>query len=281
MSSTIPIISMVTCSYQQGKYIDATIRSVLEQNYPSLEYIVMDGGSSDETLEILQRHSDRIDYWVSEPDGGQTDALIKGFKRSRGEIMGWLCSDDLLLPDALRTVARFFDENPDVEAVYGDALWIDGFGHIIRPKREIAFSQFILRFDHNYVPQPSMFWRKSVFEKVGGLDSRFNLSMDADLWDRFAQTTKIAHIPELLSCMRYHPEQKTRMLRANGHLEGAVIRRRSRLGRMTPLGSTLQWIARAMRLVTKLATGRYMQPVPNNISSYLERYRISTDARDD
>lgn len=105
--------------------------------------------------------------------------------------------------------------------------------------------------------------------------------MDADLWDRFAQTTKIAHIPELLSCMRYHPEQKTRMLEANGHIEGAEIRRRSRLGRMTTLSSTLQWIARVMRLVTKLATGRYMQPVPSNISRYLERYRISTEARED
>jgi glycosyltransferase involved in cell wall biosynthesis len=276
MTSTSSI-SVVTCSYQHGKFIDATIRSVLEQQYPGLEYIIMDGGSSDGTLDILKRYSTQVEYWVSEPDDGQTDALIKGFKRCRGEIMGWLCSDDLLLPGALQVVADFFAEHPHVEAVYGDAIWIDGKGELIRQKREIPFSQFLMRFDHNYVPQPSMFWRRSVFERVGGLNPRFDLAMDADLWDRFAQSTRIAHIDKFLSCMRYYPEQKTRALRSVGEVETMEIASRSRLGRVMPLRSTLHYAARVTRLLVKLVTGRYVPAVPADILTSLERFRINDD----
>jgi glycosyltransferase involved in cell wall biosynthesis len=279
MNSTLPKISIVTCSYQQANFIDATIRSVLEQDYPALEYIVMDGGSTDGTVDILQRHNDQIDYWVSQPDDGQTDALNKGFMHSSGGIMGWLCSDDLLLPGALHTVATFFEAHPDVEAVYGDALWIDRSGQLIRQKREIPFSRFLLRYDHNYVPQPSMFWRRSLFNRVGGLDPRFDLAMDADLWDRFSKATRIAHIPVLLSCMRYYPEQKTRALHTTGRTEHTEIQSRSRLSHFAPLRSVLQWLARGSRLFAKLATGRYALSVPGPILGALERFRIPDEAR--
>jgi glycosyltransferase involved in cell wall biosynthesis len=278
MPATSPItISIVTCSFQQGEYIDATLRSVLEQDYPGLEYIVMDGGSRDGTVDILRRYSGRLDYWVSEPDAGQTDALIKGFARSRGEIMGWLCSDDLLLPNALATVGRFFAEHPEIDAVYGDALWIDRGGNLIRPKREIAFSRFMLRFDHNYVPQPSMFWRRRVFDQVGGLNPRFSLAMDSDLWDRISQVTKIAHIPSFLSCMRYYPEQKTRALRPAGQIEDSEIRGRSRWAKWTFTARTLSGIARVQRRVTKLVTGAYRSTVPAAVITDLERFRIGGD----
>lgn len=115
------------------------IRSVIEQNYEGLEYIVMDGGSSDETVDILRRYENHIDYWTSAKDAGQTDALIKGLSRSSGEVMGWLCSDDLLLPNALKTVGQLFADLPEVDAVYGDALWIDRSGKLIRPTKEISF----------------------------------------------------------------------------------------------------------------------------------------------
>ena len=108
-------ISIVTCSYQQGRYLDATMRSVLEQEKADVEYIVMDGGSRDNSVDVIKRHADRLHYWVSEPDGGQTDALIKGFNLATGDIMGWLCSDDLLLPGALELVARYFEQHPEVE----------------------------------------------------------------------------------------------------------------------------------------------------------------------
>ncbi|HYD34412.1 MAG TPA: glycosyltransferase family 2 protein, partial [Methylophilaceae bacterium] len=132
-------ISIVTCSYQQGRYLDATMRSVLEQENAEVEYIVMDGGSTDNSVEVIRRYEDQLRFWVSEKDKGQTDALIKGFNRATGDIMGWLCSDDLLLPGALELVSRYFEEHPEVDAVYGDSLWIDGDGNFIRPKKEMGF----------------------------------------------------------------------------------------------------------------------------------------------
>src|SRR5919112_5052179 len=135
-----PKISVITPSFNQGRYIESTIKSVLDQGYPNLEYIIMDGGSRDGSKEIIQRYSDRLAHWNSEPDGGQTDALAKGFGRAAGEIMGWLCSDDLLEPHALREVAEKFVRNPDWQVVYGDSQWIDGKGCLIRPIKEIDFN---------------------------------------------------------------------------------------------------------------------------------------------
>ena len=128
---------MVTPSFNQGQYIEATIKSVLDQGYPNLEYIIMDGGSTDGTVEILEKYSDQLTYWVSEPDEGQTDALIKGFDRASGDILCWLCSDDLFEARTLQEVAETFVEHPDWEVVYGDSFWIDADGRPIRFKREI------------------------------------------------------------------------------------------------------------------------------------------------
>ena len=140
MSHALPKISIVTCSYQQGRYLDATMRSVLEQRYADVEYIVIDGASTDNSVDIIRRYADRLHYWVSEPDAGQTDALIKGFKHSTGEIQGWLCSDDLLLPGALEQVSRFFAEHPEVDAAYGDSIWIDSAGAATLARWRISLS---------------------------------------------------------------------------------------------------------------------------------------------
>ncbi|MDE2000233.1 MAG: glycosyltransferase, partial [Burkholderiales bacterium] len=154
--------SIVTCSYQQGRFLDATMRSVLDQGYPNLEYIVIDGGSKDQSVQVIESHSSRLSYWVSEKDRGQTHALSKGFERATGDILGWLCSDDLLLPGALQRVARFFEAYPEVDFVYGNAFWIDAQGQFIRPKKEMPWNKFIFLFDHNYVAQPATFWRRSL-----------------------------------------------------------------------------------------------------------------------
>lgn len=281
-SSPLPTISLVTCSYQQGKYLDATLRSVLDQGYPALEYHVIDGGSRDGSIDILHRHEAALAGWVSEPDKGQTDALIKGFARSSGEIQGWLCSDDLLLPGALHKVGEFFAAHPEVDAVYGDSLWIDASGHYISPKREMAFSRFVFLFDHNFIPQPSMFWRRSLYERVGGLDASFNLAMDSDLWERFSRVTRLVHLPEWLSCMRYYPEQKTRSLRPQGRVEDASIRRRSPLARLPLLAPLLapplHALARAQRIARKLLAGGYGAKPPADILAALEPYRITEEA---
>lgn len=265
-------ISIVTCSYQQARYLDATMRSVLEQSPAGVEYIVIDGGSTDGSADIIRLHAASLHYWVSERDRGQTDALIKGFSHATGDIQGWLCSDDLLLPGALDTVTHFFERHPEVQAAYGDSLWIDGAGRYLRPKKEMGFSRFALLFDHNYISQPSMFWRRELYEEVGGLDPHFNLAMDADLWERFSQKTHIAHIPAYLSCMRYYPEQKTRAQRPNSMQEYEEIRRRSVL--QEPLWPALRGVARLQRIACKLAAGGYLAQPPAALVSALERYRI-------
>ena len=268
------IFSIVTCSYQQGRFLEATIRSVLDQNHPYLEYIVLDGGSTDESVEILRRYDDAISYWHSECDAGQTDALARGIDRASGEYIGWLCSDDLLLPGALQIVSDFFESHPEVQAVYGDALWIDAQGEFLRPKKEIQFNRFIFHYDHNYIPQPSMFWRRELYQKVGGLNRRFNLAMDADLWDRFAQVTSIAHIPQYLSCMRFYPEQKTRSMRSEGAREDDEIRARSALAKYPSAQSWLRHLARLQRRLLRLAGGAYFERVPPQLLDGLARYRI-------
>lgn len=269
-----PKISIVTCSYQQGRYLDATMRSVLDQAYPDLEYIVIDGCSSDESTTVIRAHEQELAYWISEPDRGQTDALIKGFNRARGEICGWLCSDDLLLPGALQKVAEFFATHPQVAAVYGDALWIDAAGDYIRPKREMGFNRFVFLFDHNYIAQPSMFWRRDLYERVRGLDRDFNLAMDADLWERFSRHTRIGHLPEYLSCMRYYPEQKTRAMRPQGRLEDARIRARSALARLPGATPLLQPLARLQRVLAKSMAGGYWGGPAAGQLQALQRYRI-------
>ena len=271
--------SIVTCSYQQGRYLEATIRSVLDQKYANLEYIVFDGGSSDESVEILRRYDDAIAYWHSASDAGQTDALANGIDRATGELIGWLCSDDLLLPGALHAVAKFFDEHPDVQAVYGDALWIGAQGEFLRSKKEIEFNRFIFHYDHNYIPQPSMFWRRQLYDRVGGLNRKFNLAMDADLWDRFSQVTQIAHLPQYLSCMRYYPEQKTRALRAQGAREDEEIRARSSLARYTPMQPMFRGLARLQRRLSRFVIGAYFDRVPPHLIDDLRRYRIMGEQR--
>ena len=275
-----PRISIVTCSYQQARYLDVAMRSVIQQDYPELEYIVIDGGSTDGSREIIERHAASLAYWVSERDRGQTDALRKGFKQASGEICAWLCSDDLLLPGALRTVAAFFRARPDFSAVYGDALWIDREGRFLRPKKEIGFNRFVLLHDHNYIPQPSMFWRRRLYDAVGGLDPEFDLAMDADLWHRFSARGRIAHIPRYLSCMRYYPEQKTRQRRGDAALEDGLIRTRDEAGRARAVARRARRIAaRCLRIAAKVAAGGYGASVPHEHLEWLKRWALTAAAK--
>lgn len=271
-------ISIVTCSYQQGAYLDATLRSVLDQRYPSLEYIVIDGGSTDGSVAVIERHQQSLAHWVSERDHGQTDALIKGFAHARGEVQGWLCSDDLLLPGALHRIGAFFAAHPGVQAVYGDSLWIDANGDFLRPKKEGAFFRHAFLFDHNFIPQPSMFWRRSLYEQVGGLDRRFNLAMDSDLWERFSRHTRIAHIPQYLSCMRFYPQQKTRSMRPQGRLEDEEIRNRCRLAAWPGLQPLNRLTGTALRVGAKLVAGGYGAVVDESVVAALKPYHLASAA---
>jgi glycosyltransferase involved in cell wall biosynthesis len=252
-----PTISIVIPSYNQGRFIEATLRSLIDQDYPNLELLIIDGGSKDESVEIIRRYADRITYWVSEPDRGQTDALIKGFERAAGDIEGWLCSDDLHEPWTLREVAQFFIQHPAARAVYGDSSWIDIHGNPIKPKREHAFNRFIWTYDYNFIPQPSTFWRRELYEQVGGLDPTIEVAIDGDLWIRFADVTTLHHVRRYWSRMRLYPEQRNQRLRAQSNAEDAKMRRRYIGDEALASRKAKKVMAKSTRIAWKLATGCY------------------------
>lgn len=252
-----PKISVVTPSFNHAGYIEKTIKSVLDQKYPNLEYIIIDGGSEDGSVEIIERYSEHLAHWVSEPDEGQTHALIKGFQRATGDIMGWLCSDDLYEPHTLHEVADIFMRNPGWQVVYGDGMWMDGDGNPTKAKKEIDFNRFIFMHDFNYVPQPSTFWRRGIYERVGGLDPRWNLAMDTDLWARFAELTELHHVPRQWSRVHYYPEQKTFRLLDDKYREDALIRSRYLAEEPAWSRRTKRVAAKGLRVAMKLRRGAY------------------------
>jgi glycosyltransferase involved in cell wall biosynthesis len=250
-------ISIVTPSLNQGEFIEDTIQSVIGQAYPNLEYVVVDGGSTDQTLKVLEKYRKHITHLIVEPDEGQTDALIKGFSLATGEIMGWLNSDDLLEANALSEVAEFFSCRTDTDFVYGDAIWLERNGRFLKSKKEIGFRRFIWLYDHNYIPQPSAFWRRTLYDKVGGLDSSFNLAMDADLFDRFSSETQMTHVRKYWSRMRWYPEQKNQALRTDSEREMASIRNRNGCAIKGLRNSVNHAAARIARIGLKALTGCY------------------------
>jgi glycosyltransferase involved in cell wall biosynthesis len=252
-----PKISVVVPSFNQAVFLEPALRSILDQNYHNLELIVIDGGSTDGSPEIIRHYSDQLSYWVSEPDGGQTYGLIKGFAKSTGEIQCWINSDDLMAAGCLAEVADFFTKRPEAMAVYGNATWIDRGGRELREQREIDFYRFIWLHSYNYIPGMSMYWRRSLYERVGGLDPAFDLAMDSDLWDRFSQVTRIHHVRRNWSYMRYYPEQKTRALSERSDAEFAAIQARHGAFRHSPKFRLKKLIAQMLRVSMKFASGCY------------------------
>lgn len=203
------LVSIVTPSFNQGSFIAETIASILDQDYSDLEYLVVDGGSTDRTLEILRGFGDRF-RWVSEPDRGQSDAINKGWRKARGEILAWLNSDDLYRPGAVRKVVAFFKQHPGVDLVYGNCDSIDERGDVIeRHHMRSANALDLLRSPVSLIAQPATFFRRHVLETVGFLDERLYYTMDFDYWIRVASRHAIAHLPECLAAMRIHGEAKT------------------------------------------------------------------------
>lgn len=254
-------LSIVIPSYNQARFIGETLASLVNQrdiDPEDLEIIVIDGGSTDETMTIIQRYADRLAYVVSEPDRGQTHALIKGFQRSTGTLQGWLCSDDLLEPTTVREVLDFFLTHPEVCFVYGDAVWIDRDSRFIRNKKEIDFNWFIWTYYYNYIPQPATFWRRTLYEEVGGLDEQFDLAMDADLWARFALRTRPAHVRKSWARIRTYPDQKTQRLAMRSRAEDRLIRERMGAVFGGPIRTQLLfYYARSLRIARKFIAGGY------------------------
>jgi glycosyltransferase involved in cell wall biosynthesis len=220
-----PKISIITASYNQGHFIEETIRSVLLQGYPNLEYIVIDGGSTDNTLKILKRYQSEISVCISEPDNGQSHALNKGFHLATGEILAWLNSDDLYFPNTLRDVALAFDSQP-VDIVIGGCQTIRNFSrlpimtshHCTLPMNKMTLLSFekMLDFQGSWLKgdfffQPEVFWTKQIWDKVGSrVDEKLHFAMDYELWLRLTKAkARILHIPENLAIFRIHDRQKT------------------------------------------------------------------------
>jgi len=222
----LPKISIVTPSYNQAAFIERTIQSVLNQNYPNLEYIIIDGGSTDGSVEIIRKYSDKLAYWVSEKDKGQTHAINKGFHRATGEIVAWLNSDDLYCPNALETVAKTFMANKKVDLVFGNTFLVDKDDAVLRDICNVPFWWPALIVTGVTLPQPSTFWKRSLFEKYGFLDENMCCEMDYEFFARIGQQIKARHIPIKLSCFRLHHKQKTETLLDIRATEIAAIRKR-------------------------------------------------------
>ena len=206
-----PLVSIVTPSFNQGRFLEATIRSVLDQNYPALEYAVQDGGSKDESVAVMEKYRGLLVHAESRKDNGQAHAINLGFAHAiRGEIMAYLNSDDLLLPGTLNTVARYFAEHPDVDVVYGHRVNIDTDGREVGRWVLPAHSDRMLIWA-DYVPQETMFWRRRIWDKAGGrIDESFHFALDWDLLLRFREAgAKFVRLPRFLGAFRIHASQKT------------------------------------------------------------------------
>jgi glycosyltransferase involved in cell wall biosynthesis/2-polyprenyl-3-methyl-5-hydroxy-6-metoxy-1,4-benzoquinol methylase len=244
-----PRITIVTPSYNQGKYIERTVRSVLLQRYPNLDYILMDGGSTDDTVSRLAPYRNRFSFFASEPDNGQADAIAKGFARSSGEIMAYLNSDDLLAPGALQFVATFFEKHSDVDCIYSHRCTVDEDDQVqwywILPPHS---NSLMKRWD--FIPQETCFWRRSLFEKAGNIDPSYHFAMDYDLFVRFMNLGRVRRINRFFGAFRQHSESKTtQLLGVLGRREMLKVRQKFGIRRLPHdgfFGMLLsRWISRA------------------------------------
>jgi glycosyltransferase involved in cell wall biosynthesis len=209
----LPRVSIVTPSFNQGQYINSTVRSVLSQDYQNLEYLVMDAASTDGTLEVLQRYADAhptIMRFVSETDGGQTHALNKAVAQTTGEIIGWLNSDDFFAPGAISAAVEFFQQNTDVDLVYGDANFVDAKDQLITACAHVEpYDWHRLVHYTDFIVQPAAFFTRRAFDAVGGGDESLRYTMDYDLFLKIASRFKVAYLPRMMANFRWWGQNKS------------------------------------------------------------------------
>lgn len=216
LSSDLPCITIVTPSYNQAQFLRETIESLLSQDYPNLEYFVIDGGSTDGSVDIIREYEDRIDWWVSEEDKGQTDAINKGFTRASGDLLCWVNSDDVLFPGCLEAVARCYIQANHPDLIHANIAYLDERGRITRLIRVPRQSRFFFFHGVWHGCAPCVFFGASLFRAVGGLNSDFDLSMDVDIWMRMMKAgARVVHIPRYLGGFRWHgASRSTQSLRS-------------------------------------------------------------------
>lgn len=220
----------------QAHFLEETIRSVIDQDYENIEYIIVDGGSTDGSLDIIKKYAHRLAYWVSEPDRGQTDAINKGFAKSHGDILAWLNSDDTYIAGAVSRAVEFIETHPEIGAVYGDANLIDEQGKVIGrfPARQTDYKRLMRGYVH--IPQQATFFRGDLWRKVGPLDPAFFFAMDYDLWVRLSKEAPLKYHPELWANFRLHGEAKS--IESDDRCWPEMVKVHRREG-----GSSLSWLA--------------------------------------
>jgi glycosyltransferase involved in cell wall biosynthesis len=212
-----PRITVVTPSFNRAEYLEETLMSVVHQDYPNLEYIVIDGGSTDGSAEIIQRHASNLAYWVSERDAGPADAIRKGFDRATGSILAWLNSDDTYQPGTLAAVAEAFGSGQTADVVYGNMYWVSASGDFLAEKRQAPFWKPGYQYGGADLQQPATFWKRDLYVRSGGIDPSFQAAFDTDLFFRFIELgARFHHIDTFLASFRVHPGQISEL-----HLEAA------------------------------------------------------------
>jgi glycosyltransferase involved in cell wall biosynthesis len=277
-----PLISIITPSFNQASFIGEALESVRLQNNGNCEHLVMDGMSTDGTIELLRDQARNREqqnmFWISERDSGQSEALNKGFRRAHGEIIGWLNSDDRYRANCFEHVVQAFEDNPDVDIIYGDYLMVDEAGKVLKIRREIEFNAFILLYHHVlYIPTTATFFRRRIFEDGNWLDEKLQYAMDLEFFIRLAERGyRFKHIPQLLADFRMQPNSKTcrspdrqRMEHRQVVFAAAPIFRRLESPRLRNLALTsLRSIACVRRYSEKMVKGYYWEELRPNVSKF-------------
>jgi len=197
-----PLVSIITPSFNQAQFLEQTTLSVKEQGYPNIEHIIIDGGSTDGTLDILKKYTDSV-TWVSEPDEGQSQAINKGFTMAKGEIVGWINSDDYYLPGVVSVAVDVLINNPEIDLIYGYCAKVDESGNTLEILKSPDFDRKLLFSNPCIILQQTVFFRRSLLDKVGLLNESYHYAMDFDLWIRMAQVGNFKLIPEILAAYRF------------------------------------------------------------------------------
>ena len=251
-----PLVSIVTPSYNQAAYLETTLRSVLEQNYPNIEYLVVDGASTDGSLEIIQRYAPRLSWWVSEKDHGQAEAINKGLRRAKGEFVAWLNSDDLYAQGAVSKAVAILLTNPHLGMVFSDVFSIDANNEVFNTMRYGDWNLLNLMSFH-IIGQPGVFMRRSVLERAGYLDLNYHYLLDHQLWLRMAALAPIRHVDEFLAAARFHAAAKNVAMAAEFGREAFAIV--DWMQSQPDLAALFEEDERSIRAGAYLLSARYLQ----------------------
>lgn len=259
----LPTLSIVVPSFNQGRYLEACIESILAQDYPGLEIIVMDGGSRDDSRQIIERYQQHFQHWQSQPDGGQGNAINAGFARANGELFTWLNSDDLLLPGALRRAAECWQADPSASVLYGNQIDIDAQGKVVDRYYHPAYFTQLAWWTVPYIPQQGTVFTRELWQRVNGIDAELHCMLDHDLWYRFMRAgARFRHVGIAVGAFRRHGESKGGSWHDTYARERRLMaeRYRSEFG-----GPLTRRVARAAFVALQTATGHYARSLAHRL----------------